>query len=109
MPEIAKDVMVAVLGAAVGLAGLLLIFSGFLFTQAASFPSASTSDEVIDKYRNAVRWGLLPFLIALAVAALSFAWMICPGPVIYWLTIVAFGLLIVSSAIYGSIMLLGYL
>lgn len=100
--------MVAILGAAIGLAGLLLIFSGFLFGQAASFPS-TTPDEIIDRYRNAGRWGLAPFLIALAVATLAFVWMIAPCASIYWATIWGFGILIVSSGFYGSFMLIKYL
>lgn len=108
MPENAKDTMVAVLGAAVGLAGLLLIFSGFLFAQAASLP-ATTSDETINRYRNAGRWGLLPFLVALAVAGLSFAWMISPGLCFYRATVAGFGTLIVISGLYGSFILIGYL
>lgn len=108
VPDIAKDVMPAVLGAAVGLAGLLLIFSGFLFAQAASFPK-ETPDAIINKYRNAGRLGLFPFLIALTVAGLSFVWMIYPGPCVYRVTIIAFGVLLATSAIYGSVMLIWYL
>jgi hypothetical protein len=108
MPDNAKDTMIAVLGAAVGLGGLLLIFSGLLFAQAASLP-ATTSDDTKNRYRNAGRWGLLPFLVALAVAGLSFVWMICPGLCIYRTTIVGFGILIVISALYGSFILILYL
>jgi|ERR1035437_7622863 hypothetical protein len=109
MPDITKDVMVAVLGAAVGLAGLLLIFSGFLFAQAASFPRDSTPDTTIDRYSNAGRWGLAPFLMALAVAALSFAWLIDPCIYLYRATVIGFVLLIATSACYGSFMLIKYL
>jgi hypothetical protein len=56
-----KDVIVSILGAAVGLAGLLLVFSGFLFSQAASFPP-DTSDKIINKYRNVARVAIYPFL-----------------------------------------------
>ena len=108
MPDIAKDVMIAVMGTAVALAGLLLIFSGFLFAQAASFPS-TTSDEVIDRYRNAGRWGLVPFLTALVCASLSFTWMLSPSPCFYWGATVTFAFLIAISAFYGSFMLIAYL
>jgi len=96
------------LGAAIGFAGLLLVFSGFLFAQAASFPT-ETDDKIIDKYRNAGRWGLAPFLLALGVAGLSFAWLLDQSVCLYQLSLWTFGTLIVSSAIYGTVMLLWYL
>jgi hypothetical protein len=106
--ETAKDVMIAILGASIALAGLLLVFSGFLFAQAASFPP-TTSDEIINKYRNAGRWGLLPFLLSLAVAMVAYVWLIFPCKNIYWTDIAGFGLLIIASGVYGSIMLIAYL
>jgi hypothetical protein len=108
VPEIAKDVMIAILGASIALAGLLLVFSGFLFAQAASFPS-TTPDEIINRYRNAGRWGLLPFLWALAVAMGAYIWMICPCASIYRADLVVFGGLIIVSALYGGAMLIWYL
>jgi|SRR5689334_12187184 hypothetical protein len=108
MPEIAKDVMIAILGSAIALAGLLLIFSGFLFAQADSFPS-QTSDETIDRYRNAGRWGLAPFLLALGVAGTAYLWMIWPCTDTYWIAVAGFGILILASGLYGSIMLIWYL
>jgi hypothetical protein len=108
MPDIAKDVIVAILGAAIALAGLLLVFSGFLFGQAASFPP-TTDDAIIDRFRNAGRLGVVPFLLALGVAALSFSWMVHPSSCLYQPTLWSFGILILISALYGSIMLVGYL
>jgi Na+(H+)/acetate symporter ActP len=108
MPDITKDVVIALLGSSVSFAGLLLIFSGFLFAQASSFP-ATTNDELIDRYRNAGRWGLLPFLMALAVTALAFVWMVHPSPCFYRATLVGFAFLIATSAFYGAFMLIGYL
>lgn len=109
MQDIAKDVMVALLGASGAFAGLLLIFSGFLFAQAASFPPESTDDETINRYRNAGRWGLAPFLIALADSALCFAWMVCPSPCFYGAAVIGFAFLLAASAFYGSFMLIAYL
>src|SRR5258708_4751663 len=109
MPELAKDVMLAVVGAAVGLAGLLLIFSGFLFAQAAAFPPETTDDATINKYRNAGRLGVVPFLLALAVAALAFAWLIHPATCVYFVSICGFGALLLLSAVYGTFVLIRYL
>ena len=62
----AKDIILALLSGSVSLAGLLLIFSGFLFSQAAGFDPDHTPDKMIDAYRNAARVGVLPFLMCLA-------------------------------------------
>jgi hypothetical protein len=109
MPEYAKDVMLAALGASVGLAGLLLIFSGFLFAQADSFPKATTDDAIIDKYRNAGRFAVIPFLLSIVVASLSVAWVVCPCPRVYWATIFGLCALLLVSAGYGGFILIKYL
>jgi hypothetical protein len=109
MPEYAKDVMITLLGAAVGLAGLLLIFSGFLFAQADSFPKATTDDAIINRYRNAGRFAVIPFLVSFAVAFLALTWMIHPVPCIYWITVCGFGVLLAVSASYGGFVLIRYL
>jgi hypothetical protein len=109
MPDMTKDVVIAVLGAAVGLAGLLLIFSGFLFAQAAAFPPETTDDATINRYRNAGRFGLAPFLLSLLVAALAFAWMIHPATCIYLICTIGFGTLLLLSAAYGTFVLIRYL
>jgi hypothetical protein len=109
MPEFAKDVMIAVLGAAVGLAGLLLIFSGFLFAQAAAFPPETTDNATINKFRNAGRLGVAPFVLALAVSGLAFAWMIGPSSCLYFACAIGFGVLLLVSAAYGAFVLIRYL
>lgn len=109
MPEYAKDVMVAVLGASVGLAGLLLVFSGFLFSRADSFDKANTDDTIINKYRNAGRLAGIPFLLSFAVAFLSIWWMTSPGPCVYMATVIGLCALLIVSAFYGGFILLVYL
>lgn len=52
MPE--KDTALAIMGAAVGLAGLLLVFSGFLLARAAQYESKRG-----DVYRVFAKFGLL--------------------------------------------------
>jgi len=58
--ENAKDVMLGILGASGAFAGLLLVFSGFIFAQAASFPS-TTPNSVIGKYTRAAKIAIVPF------------------------------------------------
>jgi hypothetical protein len=45
MPEFSKDIVLAVMGSAVGMAGLLLIVAGFAFAQAGSFPSTTDDSQ----------------------------------------------------------------
>jgi hypothetical protein len=104
-----KDLIVAVLGAAVGLAGLLLIFSGFLFAQAASFPRATTDDEIIDKFRNAGRFAVVPFVVCLAVAAIATSWMLSPSPTGFAWASYGFLAALALSAGYGGLVILKYL
>jgi hypothetical protein len=58
-----KDVILAVLGSDISVAGLVLVFSGFLITKAESYQT---------RYGDKFRWfavsGILPVLIALAGA-----------------------------------------
>jgi hypothetical protein len=101
MPD-QKDIVLAVLGASVALAGLLLVFCGFLFTQADSLPS-TTRDEVIDKYRRAGKLGLVPFLLALIVAGDAFAWLLCPTNWYFWSGVWGFVAVLCGTAIYGGV------
>lgn len=109
MPEYAKDAIVAVLGASVALAGLLLLFSGFVFSQAEGFPKATTDDATINRYRNVGRFGLIPFLLCLVVAALSVIWFWHPSPCVYFASLIGCMILLISSAAYGLIVLGFYL
>jgi hypothetical protein len=109
VPEYAKDVMLGILGASVGLAGLLLIFSGYVFAQAAAFPPATTDDRIINKFRNAGRFGLWPFLLALANAVISTVWLVHPSCLTYLASVTVFFVLLLGTALYGAILLKFYL
>jgi hypothetical protein len=100
-----KDVIIAVVGSSVAISGLLLIFCGFLFAQAASFPS-STSDGLIDKFRRAARFGLIPLLGALLDAGFAFRWMLSPDPAIYQVAAFGFVTLLVVTGVYGAVAIL---
>jgi hypothetical protein len=75
VPEYAKDVAIALLGASVGIAGLLLVVAGFVFAQAATFPPDETDDKVIAGFEMAGRLGLIPFILALIEAGFSLLWL----------------------------------
>lgn len=109
MPEYAKDVVIALLGSSVALAGLLLIFSGFVFAQADGFPKATTDDAIINRYRNVGRAGLIPFLISLGLAAVNVIWFICPTGHLYTLSVYGFLFLLFGTAVYAIVVLGFYL
>ena len=109
MPDYAKDVIIAILGASVALAGLLLVFSGFVFGQADSFPRATTDNAIINKYRNVGRFGLAPFLLSLALSGIAVVWLLYPSRDLYFASVIGFMVLLLGSGVYGTIVLGFYL
>lgn len=109
MPEYAKDVMLALLGASVGLAGLLLVVAGFVFAQAGSFPPETTDDETIERYELAGKIGLVPFGLSLAEAGLCLIWLLHSSPSVFSAAVMWFFVLLVLTALYGFVLLLRYL
>ncbi len=107
MPE-HKDVVTTVLGASVGLAGLLLVFSGFIFSQAASFPS-EISNEITNRYTKVAKWAVYPFIGFLLLTILLVGWMIWPNELLYIICISLFLVLIVGTGIYGIVVTHWYL
>ena len=107
LPE-PKDVILAVLGASVSIAGLLLVFCGFLFSQAAIFPSV-TADATIQKFRRGGRFGVIPLLSALIVAGTSFAWLLSPNVCLYRAATIGFFVALAATAAYGVVTILYFL
>jgi hypothetical protein len=103
-----KDIVLAILGGSVSLSGLLLIFAGFLFGQAAAFPS-TTDDAIINRFRNGGRSAIAPFLGSLAVAGVSVLWLLTANACLYWSAVIGFLLVLLGTAIYGAITVLRYL
>jgi hypothetical protein len=99
LPE-AKDVIIGIFGASGALAGLLLIFSGFLFGEAASLPR-TTDDAILDKLKRSARIAIAPFCGFLVTTLLSIIWMIHPNPSVYWINTVLFLMLVTATGIYG--------
>jgi hypothetical protein len=109
VPEYAKDVMIALLGASVALAGLLLVVSGFVFAQANSFPSETTDDAMLEKMETAAKLGLFPFVLALIDAALCLVWLMHNSACTYLISEYGFFLLLLMTAAYGAVLLLRFL
>lgn len=59
-----KDVLLAVLGSDIAIAGLVLVFAGFLVTKADSFQGSRSGD----KYNWLAVAGLLPIIMSLVSA-----------------------------------------
>lgn len=108
-PEYAKDVALALLGASVGIAGLLLVVAGFVFAQAATFPPDETDDKVIQGFQAAGRFGLIPFVLALIEAGVSLLWLVHRSDFLYTAIIWGFFLLLVLTGLYGLVLILRYL
>jgi hypothetical protein len=108
--ENAKDVMIGILGASGAFAGLLLVFSGFIFAQAASFPS-STPDEVTDKYTRAGKIAIIPFWGFLITTLLSLIWLVHPAGTlfVYHICVTGFIVLVIGTGIYGTVMAFRFL
>ena len=107
MPE-PKDVVIGILGASGALAGLLLLFSGFIFAQAASFP-ATTDDKIIERYTKAARFAVFPFLGFLLTTLLSLAWLIYPNHCLLVFSVAFFVVLLIGTGIYGAVVSYRYL
>jgi hypothetical protein len=72
MPE--HDTILAILSSGIAVAGLLLVFSGFLMTKAESF-----SASVGDKYKWLALLSLLPIITALALTWIATDALAGPG------------------------------
>jgi predicted lysophospholipase L1 biosynthesis ABC-type transport system permease subunit len=73
MPE-KKEIALAVMGSAVALASVLVVFIGFLLAHAEALPS-TTPDRIQRRYKQAARWGLLPTSGIVIVALAAYTWM----------------------------------
>jgi hypothetical protein len=107
LPE-PKDVIVGILAAASALAGLLLVFGGFLFAQASSFPP-DTPDQITGKFTRVGRLSLWPFLSFLVVTVLCVIWLLHPQPCSYWISIVLFFATVFATAAYALLAYYRYL
>jgi hypothetical protein len=95
--EVAKDIIVAVLGTSVGLAGLLLVFVGFVYARADAFQTKRA-----DRYRTLAKLGMIPFLISLLCAWFSFNWLIGDSSE-YLGALLLFRASLITTALYGLV------
>lgn len=98
----------AILGGSVSLAGLLLVFAGFLFSQAAALPP-ETDDKIINDFRFAGKLASAPFILCLVVAGLSLRFLLVASDSVIWLSWVGFAALLAITAVYGCLVIFRYL
>jgi hypothetical protein len=83
-----KDVVVAIIGAASALAGLVLVFLGVVLAAYQGFPG-DTPDQVKAKYRISGSWTVIVFALSLVTVAFSFLWLIAGGGTVLFLFVTA--------------------
>ena len=92
-----KDVVIAILGSAAGLAGFVLVFLGVIIASYQSYPG-EVPGPVVRPYRVAGTVLLAAFALGLVTVAVSLLWLIKGGPnELYVWTIALFTLLLVAS------------
>lgn len=86
-----KDVVLALLGASAGFAGLTLVFLGLAVTAYQAYPS-DTPARVLGRYRRAAAWVLASFGASVAGVVLASAWLLldADNPLLYGAVIVVF-------------------
>ena len=102
MPE-QKDTIAAILGASAALAGLLLVFVGFVYARGESYETKRG-----DKFKLIAKFGVVPFLVALACTLSSAEWMLGHRD-LFVCSIRLFQCSVVLTAAYGSAVLLFFL
>lgn len=95
----AKDLVIALVGAAAGLAGLVLVFMGLIVTTIQGFPG-DTPDAVLHSYRRSLGATLLTFFISIAGLCADVSWLAHRGGSgLYALTLVLFGASVVGICV----------
>jgi hypothetical protein len=83
----AKDVVLAVVGASAGLAGLVLVFLGVLVSAYQSL-LGKISEKTLQRIRTATEIALGVFAFCLAVVALGIVWLVIPGGHCFYVAVV---------------------
>jgi hypothetical protein len=102
LPE-QKDTIAAILGASAALAGLLLVFVGFVYARGEDYSSRRG-----DAFKIVAKLGVAPFLLALACTWFSVRWFTGSEWAFWWSTH-SFEWSLYLTAIYGAVTLLCYL
>jgi hypothetical protein len=98
-----KDTVVAILGAAAALAGLLLVFIGFVYAHGESYQTRTG-----DKFKFVAKLGIAPFIVTLLCAWFCLEWLTGSEWAYYW-AVTLFEIGLMATAIYGAVTMLFYL
>ncbi len=104
-PDMENGTITTLLGSSVGLAGILLVFVGFLYSRAESFERAGT----VRKYKWVAKAGIVPFLFALISAWLCLLWIGQPSVDLYNYAMLSFQACLILTGLYGIIAIIFYL
>jgi hypothetical protein len=92
----AKDVVVALAGAAAAVAGLVLVFMGMVVTSIQGFPG-DTPATVMSAYRRSLGATLITFFLSLAGLCVDVSWLAASGGgALYDAALVLFGAAVVG-------------
>jgi hypothetical protein len=101
-----KEIVSAIFGATVSLAGPLLVFVGFIYSHAETITLAATRN----KHKLVAKIGMLPFLLSLLCAVFCLGWMVHPTSSTLLLRIqCSFYVAMGATAVYGVVAFLFYL
>jgi hypothetical protein len=120
MPE-QKDAITAIMGASATLAGFLLVFFGLLLpaiqaTESWSVPAGDHlrgeqgplilallhgKSSVLVRLQGLLLWVTFAFVWSLCVVLLSLFWFLFPGAVLFWCTVVTFGVEVIGLIVLG--------
>jgi hypothetical protein len=98
-----KDVVIAILGSAAALAGLVLVFLGVVIAAYQAFPGDSSS-KVPGRYRVAGTWTLSIFAFSLVTVALALVWLLTEGEndALYSAVAVTFMVQLLATAVIAA-------
>jgi hypothetical protein len=97
--------MLAILSATATIAGLVLVFSGFLFAVISSLPP-ETADRHLARFAVPAKLAVIPFVLALITASTSYAWLITCNALAYTASVILFWVVLALTAAYGAFVLL---
>jgi hypothetical protein len=97
-----KEIAVAILGASIGLASVLVVFMGFLLAHAWTFPP-ELPDAARKRYMLAARWGLAPTAAAVLEALACYAWLLVGSACLFYIWTVGFVIVAVGFLAYAVI------
>jgi hypothetical protein len=98
-----REIVGIVLQTAVSLAGLLLVFVGFVYSRAESYATKRG-----DLYKNVARAGFIPFGLSLLCAWISLAYLE-GGTSEYLMALVMFKVTLIATGLFAFVVLFMYL